>query len=147
MILDFKERGHLAHGRVLAELMLQTFPHIPATIDLLVAVPLHRRKLRRRGFNQSLEIARLLGRQWGKPIVPGARRVADTTPNKQLSKRARQQNLRHAFAPQTRFCGEHVMIVDDVMTTGATVGALAKTLLAAGAGTISLACIARTPAK
>ncbi|MDA0789086.1 MAG: ComF family protein [Proteobacteria bacterium] len=146
MILNFKERGHLASGRVLAELVLDSFSegHRPAA-DLLVPVPLHRRKLRERGFNQSREIARTLGAGWGIPVTTAARRVRDTLPNKRLSRADRLHNLRHAFLARTRFGGEHVMIVDDVMTTGATARALAQTLLAAGAGAVSVCCIARTP--
>jgi predicted amidophosphoribosyltransferase len=102
--------------------------------------------LRARGFNQAVEIARPIARQLRVPFsVDGLARTRDTQPQPGLRRRQRRANLRDAFRCDLRLAGEHVAIVDDVMTTGATAEALAAVLQAAGAGRISVWAVARTP--
>ena len=104
----------------------------------LVPVPLHPRRLRQRHFNQAAEIARVLGRESGLPVVHGLRRVRETATQTLLSRKERMENLRGAFEItrqgrkwlQTRPPG--AVIVDDVLTTGSTVNACARVLRKAG---------------
>lgn len=113
----------------------------------IVPVPLHSERQRHRGFNQSLEIARPLSARLGVPIASGlARRRRATAAQSSLQNaRERRQNVRGAFSVNEKESGSvrHVAIVDDVVTTGATVIALAGTLRRAGVTQIELWSIAR----
>ena len=118
--------------------------------DFLAPVPLGRARLQERGFNQSLEIARSLSSALGVPLLPRLLiRVRDTPPQARLAPLARRQNLLDAFtlAPQTAGCirGRHVGVVDDVMTTGATLNEIAATLKHSGAARVTNLVFARTP--
>jgi len=107
-------------------------------------MPLHAERLKARGFNQAVEIARELSARTGVAMRPEwAMRVRDTPPQAGLKRAARQKNLRGAFACGDRAAGLHVGIVDDVMTTGSTLDELAKTLKAAGAREVSCVVVAR----
>lgn len=117
-----------------------------ATSDLLVPVPLHPRRLRERGFNQSALIASELGRRTGRPAVSDALvRRRDTVPQAGLSAAARRRNVRDAFAVRRRgpVAGRVVTLVDDVFTTGATAYACAGVLRGAGASEVRLVTVAR----
>lgn len=141
----FKFRGHLAHGRTLA-LALSEYLHLRAAPrpDLVLPVPLHRKRLAARGFNQAGEIAREIARFFDVPAAHGAvRRVSATPAQRGLGRSARRANLRGAFACRRRFDGLHVGIVDDVVTTGSTADALARALAHSGATRISLYALAR----
>jgi ComF family protein len=114
---------------------------------LLVPVPLHVARLRERRFNQALLIARELGRIAGLPIAPRAlaRRMA-TTPQTQLPGRARRRNLSDAFVAMQPWAiaGRRIVLIDDVITTGATADACARALLAAGARDVDVFAAGRT---
>ncbi|MCL2590849.1 MAG: ComF family protein [Betaproteobacteria bacterium] len=112
--------------------------------DVVVPMPLHPRRLSERGFNQALEIARPLARAAGLPLEQGkVVRERYTPPQAMLDRGARLANPRGAFACYSRFDGLSVMVVDDVMTTGASLDALARCLKAAGAATVRNFVIAR----
>ncbi|NIU62492.1 MAG: ComF family protein, partial [Pseudomonas stutzeri] len=116
--------------------------------DLLLPVPLARRRLRQRGFNQAQMLADWLSRPLG--IATDARvleRVLDTPAQQQLDAATRRRNLRQAFAIATGadVKGRHLALVDDVLTTGATAEALARLLKRAGAERVDVYCLARTP--
>lgn len=114
--------------------------------DVLLPVPLHARRLGERGFNQALELARPLAKAWGVPVAPRlARRVKLTPAQAGLSARERARNLRAAFQVTGDVSGLRVAVVDDVMTTGATLDALARALKAAGAARVDNLVVARTP--
>lgn len=114
-------------------------------IDLIVPMPLHPRRLAGRGFNQALEIARGLARRVGRPIEPrGALRVKDTPPQTELPYEARAKNVRGAFLCRLDLSGASVAVLDDVMTTGATLNELARVLKRAGATKVENFVIART---
>lgn len=107
-------------------------PH--AAGDVIVPVPLSRQRLAARGFNQALEIARPLARALNRPLDAATLlRRRDTAPQSRLPWRTRQGNVRHAFECCGDFSGRTVIVIDDVMTTGATLDAVARTLKAHGA--------------
>jgi ComF family protein len=113
--------------------------------DCLIALPLHPSRLRERGFNQSLQLARRIGRQLSLPVLENAcRRVRDTPSQSTLPWERRGKNMRKAFCCTAEVAGKHIALVDDVMTTGATVNELAFTLVQAGAREVSVWVVART---
>lgn len=103
--------------------------------EVLVPVPLSRRRRRKRGYNQAELLARELGRRLGIPAGPGlVLRVRDTSPQKMLDGRKRKKNLEEAFeVPETCFVPQRVLVVDDIYTTGSTIDAVARALKRAGA--------------
>jgi ComF family protein len=113
---------------------------------VLAPVPLHPRKRRERGFNQAELIARELAARSGLPLAPGAlvRRI-DTPPQAGLSAAARRRNVARAFAVRqcARVAGRRVVLVDDVLTTGATAQACSRALAAAGARAVRVLTVAR----
>lgn len=113
--------------------------------ELLIAMPLHPSRLKERGFNQAAEIARHVSRALHIPLIlQGASRIRATTPQVGLPWRQRSGNLRGAFSSSLDLTGRHVAIVDDVMTTGASINELASALRRQGAGEISAWVVART---
>ena len=111
-------------------------------VQLLVPVPVHPARERKRGYNQAAEIARVLGKEIHVPMEEdGVCRVKNTKPQKELTGRMRRRNLQGAFQvrPGTRIPAR-VLIVDDIFTTGATVDELARTLYGCGAREVYAAC-------
>ena len=114
--------------------------------DVVVPVPLHPRRRRERGFNQAEVLAGELARRVGRPCAPLALvRRKDTPPQAGLSAAARRRNVAGAFAVRrhAQVSGRVVVLVDDVLTTGATAHACARALLAAGASEVRLLAVAR----
>jgi len=145
LIHRFKYSGDLAVGRWLALRLAERVASRDPP-DLLVAPPLTDSRLRERGFNQAVVIARHVGKQLHVRHSHAAfAKVRDTSPQPGLGRRQRLANLREAFRTELRLSGEHVAIVDDVLTTGATAHALSKLLKANGASRVSVWAIARTP--
>ncbi|MCW5581472.1 MAG: ComF family protein, partial [Luteimonas sp.] len=143
----FKFHRDLAAGRILSAAMAARFGTLPRP-DALVAVPLHRARLRQRGYDQALELARPLARTLALPLLSGTLlRARDTAPQSELDAGARQRNLRDAFsvAPGARLLPAHVVLVDDVMTTGATLHAAARALRRAGVARVDAWICARVP--
>lgn len=151
LILAYKFEGRLDCGRELQERLLAGFEaaavRCPQLLeaDCLVPVPLHPRRLLSRGFNQSREIARLLASRRGLPILQQAlARVRRTTPQMELAREARAENIRGAFAAGREFLeGRSALLVDDIMTTGATLEECARAMLAAGAKRVDVLVLAR----
>ncbi len=115
--------------------------------DWLLAMPLHPARLRERGFNQSLLLARRISHRLGIPLLKDVcKRVRNTAPQSSLPWKERDKNMRQAFTckPDNRVRGRHVAIVDDVMTTGASMGELAQALKVAGVNEVSAWVVART---
>ncbi len=138
--------GKLAHGRLLCRLLGDYLEASGAQLpELLLPVPLHPRRLRQRGFNQALELARPLGRRFNVPVRASAcKRIRATRPQAELELAERRGNLRGAFALRKDLPARHVAIVDDVVTTGATVSALAGVLLRHGVKRVDVWAAART---
>lgn len=150
LIQRWKYHGERRLTPLLAHLWLQQAP-APTAVDLLIPIPLHWRRLWRRGFNQSELLCRLLRRSC--PGLSGAplnhrllRRQRATAPQSGMNATQRMSNLSGAFTVSRSCDNLRVAIVDDVLTTGATATAAARALTAAGASHIEVWCLARTPA-
>lgn len=114
-------------------------------VDLIVPLPLHPARLAERGFNQAAEIAKFLSRHYAIPIDTRlATRVRNTAPQTGMPWRERQTNMRRAFACKRGIAGLSIAVVDDVMTTGATLNEFARTLKRSGATRVENWVIART---
>lgn len=112
--------------------------------DRLVPLPLHPLRLRERGFNQALELARALSRQHHIPLdTRSCRRIRQTAAQADLPWRERARNVRGAFACSAEFHGQHLLLLDDVMTTGASLDELARTVKLHGAAQVTLLVLAR----
>jgi ComF family protein len=140
-----KFNGDLGAGRLLGELVVQQLSGNGSGVPpAVVPVPLHRSRLRQRGYNQSLEIARPL-RRHGYSLAPDlCRRSKATSAQSDLPARMRAANVRNAFYATRPLDGRHLLLIDYVMTTGATLNALARTLKRAGAARVDAWVIART---
>ncbi len=113
--------------------------------DYLIAMPLHPAKLRERGFNQSLLLAKKISRKLKLKLLPDVcQRLRDTPPQSGLPWKERAANVRNAFSCDMDLTGKHVALVDDVLTTGASLNALAAAIKKQGAEKISAWVVART---
>ena len=146
LVPRFKFHHDLAAGRLMAELMAGPLASAPRP-DAVVPVPLHAHRLRRRGYDQALELARPLARSLGLPLCADLlERIRATAPQSELDADARHRNLARAFAVTASApLPAHVALVDDVMTTGATLHAAAKALRKAGVARVDAWVCARVP--
>lgn len=119
-------------------------PGFPEGDWLVVPVPLTAGRLKERGFNQAALLARALAKKRRLAYAEPLRRTTETTPQHALGRQAREANLSGAFACHGQVAGRRVLLVDDVLTTGATAQAATLTLLEAGATEVALAVVART---
>jgi ComF family protein len=145
---SFKFGGQRALAAPLAELLIEMGTRsLPVSEpDMLVPVPLHPRRERERGFNQALLLARRLGRSWALPVPADVLiRGAATRPQSDLTARERRTNVRGAFALRRAdlVAGRHVIVVDDILTTGATASACARCLSEGGAAAVGVLTVAR----
>lgn len=145
LLQGFKFNGDLAAGQVMAELLAEFLAAAPGVKpEVLVPVPLHRARLRQRGFNQALELARTVSRRLHLRLDNRiCTRRKHTAVQSKLDARERQRNLRDAFEIRGTIMGARVAILDDVITTGATVAALSHALHEAGAESITVWSLAR----
>lgn len=141
--LKFHEKLYVAP--LLAELLWEALAAESSELpDMLIPVPLHRSRLRERGFNQSLEVSRHLGKRLSVPVAHrGIRRIRATERQSDLPAAKRLANVRGAFAIEGLAVTGHVAIIDDVMTTGRTAAEVARCLLRAGAERVDLWVCAR----
>jgi ComF family protein len=147
LVQGLKFRGELALAPFLAnELKAQLDAANPAPgVDLVIPVPLHSLRLRERGYNQSMEIARNIGARLAIPVAADlCERVRDTPAQLGLPWKERRDNVRGAFSCRRALDGRRVAVVDDVMTTGATLGEVASTLKRFGATRVVNWVVART---
>lgn len=144
----FKFGADLAAGRVLSTLWLRE-PLPMECPDLIVPVPLHRHRLRERGYNQAIELARPLARTLRVPLEnTWLQRGRGTSPQTELGAAARRRNVHGAFVARTDVAWpEHVALLDDVMTTGATLVECSGVLRRAGVKRIDVWALARAPAS
>jgi ComF family protein len=145
LVQRFKSGGDLAVGQWLARALAQRVAREPRP-HLLVAPPLTRRRLRERGFNQSVVVARAVAAELGlRHSHRGLRKLRETPAQQGLGARERRANLAGAFHCSVKLDGLRVAIVDDVFTTGATCAALALALREAGAEEVVAWTVARAP--
>jgi ComF family protein len=148
-IMELKFHANLVNARLLGELMTaaikqQWYVNQPLP-DVLIPVPLHAQRLKERGFNQALEISRPIAKALALPLdYHSCSRSKNTAAQARQPAAARQQNLRGAFQINADFSGQHVAILDDVITTGSTLRAFALALKKAGAAQIDLWCCAKS---
>jgi ComF family protein len=115
-----------------------------ADVDLIIPLPLHSERLRERGFNQSTEIAARLGKCLKLPVDRSTvLRTRATPPQAELPLKERHKNVRGAFECRGDFSGRRILLVDDVMTTGATLNECARVVKLHGASTVRVAVAAR----
>lgn len=150
LILPFKHQGMVAISRILAPGMAQAGQALLAEADVIVPIPLHRRRLFQRGYNQSALLASELGRLCRMTVVPDALWRTRATPSLDARSAAeREAILAGAIAVRAgrdmAVRGRAVLLVDDVMTSGATLRAAATAVLAAGAIRVDALVAARVP--
>jgi ComF family protein len=145
LLQSFKYAGMLALAEPFAAAVAEAVrAHDAPMPDRLVAMPLSSRRQRERGFNHAHEIARRLSACVDVPLARGLTRMRDAPPQAGLTLRERVRNVRDAFAASEAIAGCSIAIVDDVMTTGATIGAAARALRRAGAIRVDAWVVART---
>ena len=143
LVQSLKFRGELALAPFLGNLMLERISS--SDVDCLIPVPLSLPRLRSRGYNQALEIARHVARAARTPLAPElCERVRDTPAQMDLPLEERHKNVRGAFHCPSLVGGKTVAVLDDVMTTGATLDEIAATLKRAGAARVVNWVVART---
>lgn len=144
----FKYEGAYYLRHLLAEWLMEAWDDsrlCDPRPDGIVAVPLHPARQRARGFNQSAVLANIVSQRTGIPIVEGLRRIRFTPSQTQFHRQKRIENLRFAFEMRhtTGVQHRHLLLIDDVLTTGSTVHECARALKAAGAATVRVATVAR----
>ena len=139
--LKFRRRLHYAPA--FGQLLLDAMRYLPDDIDAVLPVPLHWRRQTIRGFNQAAEICRPIRKVLRLPEIRGVCRRRATRPQSGLDAAARSRNLRQAFRVRRPIDAKHVLIVDDVITTGETVRYLAAELRRNGAARVSALAVAR----
>lgn len=152
LIGDFKFRGDVALAGLLAQRLACAVADAPGArdVELVLPVPLSAQRLQERGFNQAWELTRRLGHRLGLATAADLlQRPVDTAHQLDLSLQDRARNLRGAFmvtpGRQPRVAGRRLALVDDVMTTGATLREATRALLQAGAASVDVWAVARTP--
>lgn len=147
LIQQLKFNRRLVNARLLAALMVEMLRQQGQRLpDLLVPVPLHRRRLQSRGYNQAVELARPVSRELGVPMrLDSCRRMRETAVQSDLPAKQRRANIKGAFDVDHSLRGRHIAIVDDVMTTGNTVTELAHVMRQRGARMVDVWVCARVP--
>jgi ComF family protein len=140
----FKYEGVQPLARPFGEFLARVLPR-EQRFDLVAPVPLHWRRQWQRGFNQAGLLAREIARRWSVPVRNVARRTRATSPQAGLTNAKRRANVRGAFSVKrgVRLDGKRVLLVDDVLTTGASASACARALKRAGARQVTLLVLAR----
>jgi ComF family protein len=142
-IKALKYQRKLFYGPALAEALCAACDRLPGDVDTVMPVPLHWRRKWWRGFNQALELARPVARHLGVPIIHVVTRTRFTPSQARLNAPDRVRNLRAAFRLRRPLTCRHVLLVDDVITTGSTLQELARVLLDGGAEHVSGLAVAR----
>lgn len=147
LITDLKFRQQLTHARLLAELLTESittqwYQHHPLP-ECLIPIPLSKQRLQERGFNQTLEIAKLVSKRLRIPIDLTSERIKHTKPQAGIPETERKQNIKNAFQINRIITSSHVAVLDDVITTGYTMREFCQQLRQAGARDIDVWGIAR----
>lgn len=145
-IQNLKYRSQLPLAKPLGTILCNVLGEdiIAYNPDCIIPVPLHKKRLRQRGYNQALEISRVISRRYELPLnIKTLQRCRWTQPQQGLSAKERRKNLRDAFTVTMSEPVRRVLLVDDVMTTGETMRACASTLISAGAEEVRAAAVGR----
>lgn len=145
LLQGLKFHGKLQFARLLGELMAE---HLAQRTDplpeLIIPVPLHPSRLRERGFNQALELARFAAKRLGVPVdYRSGERIRATAAQSSLRRKERRANVKGAFRVSVPIAARHVAVVDDVITTGHTVDEMARILVKAGVERVEVWACAR----
>jgi ComF family protein len=145
LIQQLKFNEKLAYSRLLGTMLADAVAeHATGLPECILPVPLYKKRLRQRGFNQSIEIARPVANALNIPLDTGSvKRVRDTHSQTELDKQQRRKNIRAAFEIVEPFGAQHVAVVDDVVTTTSTVNEMARMLKRAGVRRVDVWSIAR----
>lgn len=146
LVQQFKFKQHLVYGQLLGDLLLRFIQQqqYRSSAEIIIAVPLHPARLRERGFNQSHLLAQRLAAHLGiayeKELII---RHRATKTQSQLNAKQRKSNVQRAFSLQGSVTDKHIAVIDDVVTTGATVNEISHLLKKHGAAHVEVWCIAR----
>lgn len=147
LITHFKYQEQLAYGKVLSDLLLarlSNYYQVHPKPEIIIPIPLHRKRLIERGFNQALELAKPIAKSLKIPVnYRCTTRIRDTAKQSGLSIKKRAANIRKAFTIEKQNFN-HVAVVDDVITTGHTMEEFCQGLYKAGVTKIDVWCVART---
>ena len=135
-IYAFKYKNRRVYGEVYGREMAKTFRKIIRLweIDVIVPVPLHRKKQKKRGYNQAEILAKEIGFRVGIPVdTTLVKRKKNTVPQKEFTRKERKKNLKNAFEVTGKVEGKRVLIIDDIYTTGSTIDSISILLKKAGA--------------
>ncbi|MFN2267852.1 MAG: ComF family protein [Desulfonatronovibrio sp.] len=146
MIIRYKFNADLGLGSVLGSLLYEAASkHHYEYMDWIIPVPLHYRRLQSRGFNQSLELSRILGKKTKLPVLKDALvKIRHTPPQSSMGRKSRLKSLKGVFQVRTDIVrNSGIILVDDIMTTGSTLKECSKVLLKAGAADIRVAILSR----
>lgn len=149
LITHLKFHGNLSYAPLLAQSFINSVKHRKNNLpECIIPVPLHKQRLQERGFNQAIELARIIAKQLNVPLNYSLCQRKKSTPFQSgLSAKQRKQNLKNAFSVTKTHQYKHVAIFDDVVTTGTTVNELARQLKQSGVEIIEVWAIARTHDK
>ena len=120
---------------------------LPTGVDLVTFVPMHPRRLRKRGYNQAALLARGVAKRLELPCEALLRRTRNARQQARLNRKERLRNLKGGFACEGDAVGKRILLVDDICTTGATMRVCAQTLLTAGAASVYVLCYGRAIVK
>lgn len=144
IIHKMKYEGLFGLAMPLANLMVEAWPQWQLAVDWIMPIPLHPDREKKRGYNQSALLAKHVSGQLGYPYAPDLlKRIRFTPPQVGLNAAARLTNVQGAFFADSKVLGKHILLIDDVCTTGATMAEAAQALVNAGAVTVSGYCVAR----
>lgn len=148
LITGLKFANKLIYAKILGELMatklIKHYQHKQLP-ELIIPVPLHKQRLRERGYNQALELARPIAKKLKIPLdFNSCTRTKNTTAQTLIPAKQRSQNLKNAFTINKNISAQHVAIIDDVTTTGNTIQELSKILYQANINKIDIWCCAKT---
>lgn len=146
LITGLKFHQELNVAKLLSHLFCEHIINEKVTVpDIIMPVPLHKKRLKERGYNQAVEIAKPIAKKFNIPLLINACvRIRYTKPQIEMPSELRKQNIKNAFEIKKSIAGLSIAIIDDVMTTGNTVNELSKMLMKSGAKQVEIWCIART---
>lgn len=146
LITDLKFNQQFPKGRLLGYLMSQHLRNLDKAPEILLPAPLHPSRLKERGFNQATELTRWISKETGIPWSAAllSRRKA-TRPQSGLKMKERHGNMKNAFVFKAEMKYQHIAIIDDVVTTGATANAMAEAVKSGGVEKVEVWSVARTP--